>query len=46
MNLIGTTKPVRATQALMIKNDCPLDCKKDHCDECPFRRKSKRVTKK
>jgi len=45
MNLIGTTNTVRATKALMIKNDCPLTCKKDYCDECPFRKNSKKVTK-
>lgn len=46
MNLIGTTKPVRATKALMMQNDCPSNCKKDYCDVCPFRRNSKKTTSK
>lgn len=45
MNIIGTKKPIRATKARLELNDCPADCRKNHCDECPFRMKSGKNTK-
>lgn len=36
MNVLGKSK-VKETKENRIKNDCPLQCNKDHCDVCPFR---------
>lgn len=36
MNILGH-KNVRATKENRYKNDCPLQCNKNHCDVCPFR---------
>lgn len=44
--LIKITPNTKATKALKDANDCPTNCKCDHCDECPFRVKSTTTTAK
>ena len=36
MKLISKEK-LRATKDNLLKNDCPLQCDKKHCDVCQFR---------
>lgn len=36
MKLISNQK-LKATKANRLKNDCPLQCNKRHCDVCQFR---------
>lgn len=42
MNLISNQK-LKATKSNLLKNDCPLQCDKKHCDVCQFRMKSRLV---
>ena len=43
MRLISKSK-LKATKANMLKNDCPLQCDKNHCDVCQFSDSNKIVT--
>lgn len=43
MRLISKNK-LKATKANMLKNDCPLQCNKKHCDVCQFSDNYKVVT--
>lgn len=41
---VSSQKDIIIAEA-MKKNDCPPNCNKTHCDECPFRVKSAEDTK-
>lgn len=37
MSKLITEQKLRATKNNLFKNDCPLQCNKQHCDVCQFR---------
>lgn len=37
MSKLICNRKLKATTLNLIKNDCPLQCNKQHCDVCQFR---------